>query len=236
MRRNGNKSLHRICGNCGCVRVLAVKPKSSARFKRLKSWERRCAFFQPFPLQVLGFFMVKVQGKTHRSLGLVVSALEKFFKKIPLIVVSQILLKQGHGEACSPGKNLLKNLACTATGVLGALEHHHSGSMFATCVRLPEHLHAKFECGSRPVSQVWMFSCTTVRLSSRRSFTLKAPSASSKCYFLLPSEKGFISTLHAMLIWGASFLFAALWGAKMSEKDAFLSFGDRLCWTEGLDS
>lgn len=98
--------------------------------------------------------MVKVQGKTHRSLGLVVSALEKFFKKIPLIVVSQILLKQGHGEACSPGKNLLKNLACTATGVLGALEHHHSGSMFATCVRLPEHLHAKFECGSRPVSQV----------------------------------------------------------------------------------
>lgn len=151
-------------------------------------------------------------------------------------MVSQILLKQGHGEACSPGKNLLKNLACTATGVLGALEHHHSGSMFATCVRLPEHLHAKFECGSRPVSQVWMFSCTTVRLSSRRSFTLKAPSASSKCYFLLPSEKGFISTLHAMLIWGASFLFAALWGAKMSEKDAFLSFGDRLCWTEGLDS
>ena len=82
-------------------------------------------------MQVLGFFMVKVQGKTHRSLGLVVSALEKFFKKIPL-----------------------KNLACTATGVLGALEHHHSGSMFATCVRLPEHLHAKFECGSRPVSQV----------------------------------------------------------------------------------
>lgn len=41
---------------------------------------------------------------------------------------------------------------------------------------------------------------------------------------LLPATagKGFFSTLHAMLIWGASFLFAALWGAKMSEKDAFL--------------